>query len=226
MDHWSCRELCSTRLSMFANEIWIALLSCMTFYYVCCIVSDKNAISKWFSHCGIQSLIMMYVSDSILFLWNCSIRLLSIQAARMNRTACYFEQGSYFPCLMSSQLSVYPEDWGESCVTEKAHMVVLCVLMWVNSAFDFKITKASVDTLCLFELFCWYYPFANKVTLHQFLSLPLIYPQRNSKFHGMWFCPVGWCGLKLFVCEIHVPDLFHKISFLKTQALKYKNKKF
>lgn len=126
MDHWSCRELCSTRLSMFAKEIWIALLSCMTFYYVYSTVSDKNAISKWFSHRGIQSLIMMYVSDSILFLWNCSIRLLSIQAPRLNRTACYFEQGSYFPCLMSSQASIYPNDWGESCMTEKATFLYGC----------------------------------------------------------------------------------------------------
>lgn len=68
MDHQSSRELCSTRLSMFAEEIWIMLLSCMTFTICVTLSVTKMPFFKWFSHYGIQPLIMMYVSDSILFL--------------------------------------------------------------------------------------------------------------------------------------------------------------
>lgn len=68
MDHQSSRELCSTRLSMFAEEIWIMLLSCMTFTICVTLSVTKMPFFKWFSHYVIQPLIMMYVSDSILFL--------------------------------------------------------------------------------------------------------------------------------------------------------------
>lgn len=68
MDHQSSRELCSTRLSMFVEEIWIMLLSCMTFTICVTLSVTKMPFFKWFSHYGIQPLIMMYVSDSILFL--------------------------------------------------------------------------------------------------------------------------------------------------------------
>lgn len=68
MDHQSSREWCSTRLSMFAEEIWIMLLSCMTFTMRVTLSVTKMPFFKWFSHYGIQPLIMMYVSDSVLFL--------------------------------------------------------------------------------------------------------------------------------------------------------------
>lgn len=68
MDHQSSRELCSTRLSVFAEEIWIMLLSCMTFTICVTLSVTKMPFFKWFSHYGIQPLIMMYVSGSILFL--------------------------------------------------------------------------------------------------------------------------------------------------------------
>lgn len=68
MDHQSSRELCSTRLSMFAEEIWVMLLSCMTFPICVTLSVTKMPFLKWFSHYGIQPLIMMYVSDSILSL--------------------------------------------------------------------------------------------------------------------------------------------------------------
>lgn len=71
------QETCCTRLSVFAQEMWIMLLSCVTFPICGVLTVTKTSLFKWLSHQGTQPLITMRMSDCRRCLGNLESRVRS-----------------------------------------------------------------------------------------------------------------------------------------------------
>lgn len=62
----------------------------------------------------------------------------------MNRTPCYHEQGSYFPCLMSLWPYIYPEDWRELSKAQRGQTI--CAYVRINGALTLRcLSNPGVD---------------------------------------------------------------------------------